>query len=219
MADPEKFRPLDPRLLELLHLSEWEKRAKRPGYQAVMSTRWTPEECERGTEKLKEVTFSFLGNLSAVTIVDIGCGIGRFSGELARKGKKVYAVDISHSMLRRAKEAITVGNVYFLLASALELPLRENIADLTFGVTVLEHLVDDELFRATIEEIKRITHLDGTIFLCGEISNQYRLISPFTVLRTIDEYKHALEPWKLIKTEKHKCVTDIYTLMLWKKEN
>jgi 2-polyprenyl-3-methyl-5-hydroxy-6-metoxy-1,4-benzoquinol methylase len=45
-----------------------------------------------------------IGHNKAAQILDIGCGKGRHSIELAKRGYKVVAVDLSESLLTRAKE-------------------------------------------------------------------------------------------------------------------
>lgn len=45
------------------------------------------------------------------TILDIGCGTGRHSIELAKRGYKVTGIDLSESQLQRAREKATEANV------------------------------------------------------------------------------------------------------------
>ncbi|MBN1147824.1 MAG: methyltransferase domain-containing protein [Anaerolineales bacterium] len=45
------------------------------------------------------------------SILDIGCGVGRHSVELARRGYKVTGVDISGGMLAEAQKAASAANV------------------------------------------------------------------------------------------------------------
>jgi len=47
----------------------------------------------------------------AKTILDIGCGTGRHSIELAKRGYKVTGVDLSQSQLQRAREKAREANV------------------------------------------------------------------------------------------------------------
>lgn len=209
---------INAQLLKLLRLSEWEKRAKRPGFQSVMSTLWTPKECEEETRRLKRALFSFLGNSNNGVVLDVGCGIGRFTGDLAKRAKQVYAIDISPSMLKRAKSAVKSSNVHFFRESASDLPFSDNYFDLIFEATVLQHITDEKIFKNTVQELKRVANSKGSIFLCGNMRPKHRKLSPLTVHRTVDEYKSALEPWKLFKTKKHLVVDYPYLLTLWKKD-
>ncbi len=47
----------------------------------------------------KEINFN-----KNIKILDIGCGTGRHSIELAKRGYRVTGIDLSHSLLKRAKE-------------------------------------------------------------------------------------------------------------------
>lgn len=60
----------------------------------------------------------------ATRILDIGCGTGRHSIELARRGYSVVGVDLSDSQLHRAKEKALAENleVRFLKHDARKLP-------------------------------------------------------------------------------------------------
>jgi 2-polyprenyl-3-methyl-5-hydroxy-6-metoxy-1,4-benzoquinol methylase len=57
-------------------------------------------------------------------ILDIGCGTGRHSIELSKRGYKVTGIDLSESLLKRAREkALKSGlEVDFLMHDARELP-------------------------------------------------------------------------------------------------
>ena len=62
---------------------------------------------------LKEVEFLIaeLGLFQGDSILDIGCGTGRHSIELARRGYKVTGVDVSSGMLAEAKNAARAAHV------------------------------------------------------------------------------------------------------------
>jgi len=59
-------------------------------------------------------------------ILDIGCGTGRHSIELAKRGYNVVGIDLSESMLKRAKEKARNENVKvdFIQADARELNFK-----------------------------------------------------------------------------------------------
>lgn len=67
-----------------------------------------------------------------VKILDVGCGIGRHSIELAKRGYKVTGIDLSESQLKRAKEiAAKEGlNINFHIQDARQLTFHEEF-DLT----------------------------------------------------------------------------------------
>lgn len=57
-------------------------------------------------------------------ILDVGCGTGRHSVELAKRGYKVTGIDLSESMLNKAKEKADVQqlSIDFLVCDAVNLP-------------------------------------------------------------------------------------------------
>ena len=59
-----------------------------------------------------------------VRILDIGCGTGRHTIELAKRGYTVIGIDLSESLLNRAKEKASAQNLQidFQLHDARELP-------------------------------------------------------------------------------------------------
>ncbi len=62
-----------------------------------------------------------------IRILDIGCGTGRHSIELAKRGYSVTGIDLSESMLKRAKEKAKEQkvNIDFRKADARSLPFED----------------------------------------------------------------------------------------------
>jgi len=84
------------------------------------------------------------------TIVDLGCGTGRFSGTLADFfSATVRGVDPSEKMLGVARDRRTSPSVEFLSGSAESIPLDDGWADLVFMSMVYHHLRDPD--RACVE--------------------------------------------------------------------
>lgn len=67
-----------------------------------------------------------IGSNRNFRILDIGCGTGRHSIELAKRGYSVTGIDLSESMLARAKEKAILANVRidFQRHDARDLPFR-----------------------------------------------------------------------------------------------
>jgi 2-polyprenyl-3-methyl-5-hydroxy-6-metoxy-1,4-benzoquinol methylase len=55
-----------------------------------------------------------IGYNKASRILDIGCGTGRHSIELAKRGYTVVGIDLSESQLKRAKEKASEQNLQII---------------------------------------------------------------------------------------------------------
>ena len=91
---------------------------------------------------------TILRKVDGLTILDCGCGVGRW-GYLLRS-KNVIGVDVSKSYLRQAKSYEQV-----ILASAWALPFRSAIFDAVLATELIEHLskVKGYIF---LRELKRV---------------------------------------------------------------
>jgi len=86
----------------------------------------------------KEAVYSYLEPREGESILEIGCGTGNYALDLAARGVKVTAVDISPAMLERAREkARALGlEVELLLADARRLPFPDCSFDKALAVTL-----------------------------------------------------------------------------------
>lgn len=90
--------------------------------------KYDEENFTKGT--LGEVDFieKEIGFDKTVSILDVGCGTGRHSIELAKRGYKMTGIDLSESQLERAnKKALAANaNVEFLKRDAREFNFNSN---------------------------------------------------------------------------------------------
>jgi ubiquinone/menaquinone biosynthesis C-methylase UbiE len=95
------------------------------------------------------------------SIVDLGCGTGRFTQPLAQRfDAKVLGIDASERMLAVARAKHDDGRVEFRQASAEKLPLADGSIDMVFMSMVLHHLPDRP---ATARECRRILRDKGRL--------------------------------------------------------
>ncbi|HEX8620280.1 MAG TPA: class I SAM-dependent methyltransferase [Thermoanaerobaculia bacterium] len=85
-------------------------------------------------------------------VLDIGCGIGRWSRQLARRGANVVGVDVAQAMIDEARKRTARDNVSgrteYRVADLRELDLGRTF-EMVLAVTVLQHILDDaDLARA-----------------------------------------------------------------------
>lgn len=97
-------------------------------------------------------------------VVDIGCGMGDYSIEIAKSCKYAIGIDINVRHVREAKKRARSkhnSNVDFILGCAEALPIKENSAGIVLIIESLEHVENDE--KALLES-HRILHLKGILF-------------------------------------------------------
>jgi len=109
-------------------------------------------------------TFKQLGDVSNKVILDLGCGEGGYSRELARKGATVTAVDCAESAIRYcvSKAEEEQLNITHHARNSCDL---QGIADSTFDIVLASMmLMDCEDFEGTIKEIARVLKPSGKLF-------------------------------------------------------
>lgn len=96
-------------------------------------------------------------------VVEIGCGVGRLTRELAARVASVRAVDVSAEMLARARaENPGLANVEWILGDGSSLdPIADRCADACFSHVVFQHLPDPEITYGYVREMGRVLRAGG----------------------------------------------------------
>src|SRR5438876_8972233 len=78
----------------------------------------------------------------ADTVLDLGCGIGRVTRYVAPLCREIWAVDVSETMLRFARERLAeLPNVRFLVGRGISLPeLETGSIDFVYSLLTLQHV-------------------------------------------------------------------------------
>jgi ubiquinone/menaquinone biosynthesis C-methylase UbiE len=95
-----------------------------------------------------------------VSILDIACGWGDLSYELADEGHKITAVDNSQEMIEIAKEKHTHENIDYQVGNAESLKFNDNNFDYVFSNHGLIHFARPEV---VLKELYRVTKPEGGI--------------------------------------------------------
>ncbi|HEY3850709.1 MAG TPA: class I SAM-dependent methyltransferase [Steroidobacteraceae bacterium] len=136
----------------------WEDRARRfagerDGLAAVCAY-GMPEFYNRAIDWEQRLALApWLRVSEGTRVLDVGCGIGRWSRLLAVRGAHVVGVDLSPTMIaearRRAAEEGVADRCRFTVTDLAHLDLGERF-DMVLGVTVLQHILDPGAFRAAL---------------------------------------------------------------------
>jgi len=98
--------------------------------------------------------------------MDVGCGEGTVSRDLAQHGRVVLAFDVDMARLRRARSAPARGEPHpgprLFLASADAIPLADGSVASAVAGEVLEHLPDDVL---AVAEVARVLAPGGVLVI------------------------------------------------------
>lgn len=101
-------------------------------------------------------------------VLDIGCGVGRWSRRLAARGAHVTGVDLSPTMIEEATRRARAGGVAercrFLVQDCSQLDV-EGPFDLVLSVTVLQHILDAAALSAAVRRIARHLAPDGRLVI------------------------------------------------------
>lgn len=143
----------------------WEDRAKRfagerDGLAAVCAY-GMPNFYNRAIDLEQRLALDPWLNVSLGTrVLDVGCGVGRWSRMLAQRGAQVTGVDLSPTMIAQARQRAQLEGVAercrFQVRDLSNLDVGGKF-DLVLAVTVLQHILDPGALRAAFAAM--IAHL------------------------------------------------------------
>lgn len=129
-----------------------------------------------------------------VRVLDVGCGIGRWSCRLAARGARVTGIDLSPTMIaearRRAAARGVAARCEFLAQDLAALEVAGPF-DLILGVTVLQHILEPARLRASVQRLAARLATHGTLILLEAAPERAvtRCDSPIFRARRRDEYR------------------------------
>jgi SAM-dependent methyltransferase len=97
---------------------------------------------------------------SGMSVLELGCGTGYLTRELARCGADVVAVDVSPELLEIARADFAAENVRYEIQNACALSYPDTCFDSVVGSSVLHHLEITE----ALMEVYRVLKGGGTIY-------------------------------------------------------
>lgn len=119
------------------------------------------------------VVSSYVAGRNINTILDLGCGTGRFSEALAvRFEAEVVGIDPSTKMLEQARNKQHDRRIRYEPGRAESIPLPADSVDLIFMSMVFHHFDNPQL---AASECRRVLRSGGTVFLRGGIRDHIAL--------------------------------------------
>ncbi len=116
------------------------------------------------------------------SVLDLGCGTGVFTGEMARQvggTGAVHAVDIQSALLERAKARLVgtdlAGRVHFHHSGAYRLPLDAESIDVAVLIATFSEIPNTLLL---LEELRRVLKPNGYIAISEELPHPAYLPAP-----------------------------------------
>lgn len=96
-------------------------------------------------------------------LLELGCGIGRMTGHLARIFGEVYATDVSGEMIRQARERLTnFPNIHFYETSGYDFAeLPDEFVDVAFSAFVFQHVPSAEIISSNLHDAYRVLRTGG----------------------------------------------------------
>ncbi len=103
--------------------------------------------------------YAFAARLAAqARVLDIGCGTGYGTAELAQHAQSAVGIDVSAEAIAYARERYPIPNATFVTATATTLPFPPASFDLITAFEVIEHL---ENWHELLIEARRVLHPSG----------------------------------------------------------
>lgn len=121
--------------------------------------------------------------LDGASVLDVGCGMGRFAFLASRRAKRVIGLDMTPQALEAAsalKDALAAPNVEFILSSIEEYVPPSRPFDVVVLGGVLEHLIDPD---AVMRSIGRLLRPGGRLVINCPSESNFRGDVSTTLLR------------------------------------
>lgn len=121
-----------------------------------------------GTDELRSVFERYfdlvppLAFSERATVLDAGCGAGRWAYEVATRGPRVIAVDLGTSIELASANTSATGRVACVQADLHHLPLEPRVVDWAYTLGVLHHLGAPAL---ALGQVARAVRRDGLVLV------------------------------------------------------
>jgi 2-polyprenyl-3-methyl-5-hydroxy-6-metoxy-1,4-benzoquinol methylase len=119
-----------------------------------------------------------------VRVLDVGCGAGEITSEIARAGFDVVGIDVAEEPLRRARARDPELDVR-IVAPDGEWPLPDASFDAVWAGETIEHVLDTA---AWLSQVRRVLRSGGTLVLSTPAHDRLGLLVLALSARRFDEH-------------------------------
>jgi 2-polyprenyl-3-methyl-5-hydroxy-6-metoxy-1,4-benzoquinol methylase len=150
----------------------------------------------------------FLGKINTDdTLIDIGCGDGNFSYNMAEKANEVISIDISERNIKKAKAKHQKDNIKYLVGDATQMPIDKKF-DAIILSNVLEHIDERIAFLNSLHAVSdkillRVPMINRDWISVYKKNNgyEYRLDTTHFIEYTLESLKQELRStnWELVE--------------------
>lgn len=102
------------------------------------------------------------------TLLDVGCGAGVFSYEMALYGGKIVGLDYSEANVKAVKGMYKLNNLSFEVGDAVSMPFENEMFDSILATEIIEHIQDDNKF---VSECFRVLKKGGKVVITAPCTN------------------------------------------------
>lgn len=138
--------------------------------------------------RIIELIRRFAGCERGRRILDAGCGRGHFTDGLRRCGHNVTGIDTSPTAIAWAIENY---GPHFEQSSLHDFRPRA-LFDVVMCIDVLFHILDDDIWRASLAALGRAAAAESFLLITGAFSSSRFVLGNYIVHRSADEYDAVL---------------------------
>jgi SAM-dependent methyltransferase len=152
-------------------------------------------------------------DLKGKLVLDVGCGMGRFSDVVSRWGGRVVGIDLTSAVDAANANIGDRPNVHLAQADVFRLPFDDGVFDYIFSIGVLHHTPNS---RRAFDCLPRLLKPGGKVAIWlysrrmkrwSWISDLYRLVTTRLPKETLYSWSHIADPLyglhKRLETRSH----------------
>jgi SAM-dependent methyltransferase len=131
-------------------------------YNSISSDGYDARYRKREYEGIQQALISVIGSVSSPDVLEVGAGTGHWLGFFLRHGCRATGLDLSRTMLARARE--TAPTVPLIQGRAEAMPFQDNAFDRVVCVNALHHFGNTAQF---LTEVRRVLRASGAFMSIG----------------------------------------------------